>query len=195
MKIKGDYPEGAPIQLSVWLLLSRAAMKNLKLLLIALLNFSNLLEAQVVLPPLFKTTYTFEMRGEDPNESPKSLIELLSFGEQKPALLSIDGGKRVFLMNSPRVDRCGFLHFDGNSVSLEQTKRKGGAEIRFYEQSIKIDISCYPIPFPRCGTFRSTESTLSGEYLMEQLQLLKAQCQAQLIQGEQILESYEIYLP
>jgi hypothetical protein len=170
-------------------------MKNLKTLLICGSALSNLVTAQVVLPPLFKATYKFEVRVDDSQETPKSLVEFLSFGEQIPALLSLDGGHRVFLMKAPRVDRCGFLHFEGNAVSLENRKDLSGAELRFYEQPLKIDITCHPVPFPRCGTFRSTESISSGEYLMEQLQLLKAQCQAQLVQEEKILESYEIHLP
>jgi hypothetical protein len=87
------------------------------------------------------------------------------------------------------------LHFEGNSVSLENHKELSGYELRFYENPLKIDITCYPVPFPRCGTFRSTENVSSGEYLMDQLQLLKARCQAQLVQEEKILESYEIHLP
>jgi hypothetical protein len=170
-------------------------MKNLKTLLICSSALSNLLNAQVVLPPLFKATYKFEIRDESAQGTPKSLVELLSFGEQNPALLSLEGGDRVFLMKEPHVDRCGFLHFEGNSVSLEHLKEPAGNEVRFYEEPLKIDITCHPIPFPRCGTFRSTDSTSSGEYLMEQLQLLKAQCQARLVQDEQILESYEIHLP
>jgi len=170
-------------------------MKNLKTLLICGSALSNLVTAQVVLPPLFKATYKFEIRGEDPKGPSKSLIELLSFGEQNPALLSLDEGNSVFLMKAPRVDRCGFLHFEGNAISVENQKEGLGDDVRFYEHPLKIDITCHPIPFPRCGTFRSTDVASSGEYLMEQLQLLKAQCQAQLVQDNQILESYEIHLP
>ncbi|MFM8269042.1 MAG: hypothetical protein ACKN9V_02545 [Pseudomonadota bacterium] len=175
-------------------MLKPAPMKNLKTLLILGHILSNILFGAVIIPPLFKATHVFEIFGENPKEAPKALVEHLSFGEKNPALLSIENGKKVFLMSPPRVDRCGFLHFEGNAVSLEK-KGDQGDELRFYEQSLKIDISCHPIPFPRCGTFRSTESASSGEYLMEQLTLLKAQCQAQLVQGERILESYEIHLP
>lgn len=170
-------------------------MKNLKTPLVLGLALSNILCGEIILPPLFKATYTFQIQGESPKESPKALVEHLSFGEQNPALLSMEGGKKLFLMNGPRVDRCGFLHFDGNAISIESRPEAGGDELRFYEKALKIDISCHPIPFPRCGTFRSTESTSSGEYLMEQLQLLGAQCQAQLVENNQILESYEIRLP
>lgn len=170
-------------------------MKNIKTLLICGLCFSHFLNAQVELPPLFKPTYTFEVSGEDPKESAQSLTEHRIFGEDNPSFLSLDQDKKIFLMNAPRVDHCGFLHFEGSAVSFETKIDPNGNETRFYEQPLKIDISCYPTPFPRCGTFRSTESASSGEYLMEQLQLLKAKCQAQLILDGKIQEHYEIHSP
>jgi len=156
--------------------------------------FSSFLSAQVELPPYFKAAYAFELHAEEDQKTSKSLIEHLSFGEQSPSLLSINGGEKVFFMDPPRVDRCGFLHFEGSAVVLENKREVRGDETRFYELPLKIDVSCHPVPFPRCGTFRSTENASSGEYLMEQLQLYRAKCQAVLVQGAQVEEFYEIGL-
>jgi len=174
---------------SVWVLLSPRGMNKKTFLILTLLV--NVVRAQS-LPPLFQTTYQFEIEKEGLKPSTETLKELLPFGEQTPAVLSLEKDKKLFLMNSPSVDRCGVLHFSGSEVTFEKRGELPGEDLRFYEKPEALDIYCVPVPFPRCGTFRSSEYLTVGGYLEEQMKLLGSQCEALISGPSGVFDTYRI---
>lgn len=168
-------------------------MKLFLLALIICFSSKNLFSA--VIPPLFQPTQTFQLVGEESAQLSETAVEHLSFGENLPALLVLAGENRVFLMKPPEVDRCGLIHFKGQAVELKVTEGHREQEVRFYELTESINVTCHPIPFPRCGTFRSTEFTTVGNFLWDQLALLRSECRAFVSDGKQTVKSYQIRLP
>lgn len=144
------------------------------------------------LPALFKTTYRFELKGSQSQAASTILEEHLFSGGKTPALLSFEKGEKIFLMGEPSVDRCGVIHFFGNQVALESRNDFKGEEVRFYEKPLVLDIYCVPEPFPRCGSFRSSDLKTVGAYVEEQLKLFGAQCEALFHDSSKNLETYEI---
>ncbi|NBW99662.1 hypothetical protein EBR03_08835 [bacterium] len=178
---------------SVRLLLLKKAMKLI--LLAFLICFSPKTLLSSVIPPLFQPTQTFQLLGEESPQLHETAVEHLTFGENLPALFVLAGENRVFLMGPPEVDRCGLIHFKGQAVELKLTQGHRDQEVRFYELSDSIDVTCHPIPFPRCGTFRSTEFTTVGNFLWDQLALLHSECRAFVSDGKELAKSYQIRLP
>jgi len=164
-------------------------MNKKNLLVLSLFGLASTGQA---LPALFKTTYRFELKVSEEQLLPITVEEHLVSGEAAPALLSWQKGKKVFLMEAPSVDRCGVIHFSGHQVTLERRESPGGDEVRFYEKPTLLDISCVPIPFPRCGHFKSSDHKTVGTYVEEQLKLLGAQCEATLVESPQKFESFQI---
>ncbi len=144
------------------------------------------------LPALFQTTYQFEMEKEGLKASATTLKEYLPYGSETPAVLSLEQDKKLFLMTGPSVDRCGIIHFSGSEVTLEKKEAQLGEDLRFYEKPVALDIYCVPVPFPRCGTFRSSESQTVGTYLEEQMRLLGSECEALISRPSGGIETYRI---
>jgi hypothetical protein len=167
-------------------------MKLNHILILSLVVLTNGLSSGEVLPRIFKESTEFILIPTDGVGENRTLVESEAFGEKKLNLLTLSPGGFKFVMGAPQLDSCGFIHFLGNSVLIEERNDVDGKQYRFYETSIVGDVFCEPNPFPRCGASKTTVHQAVTPYLKELLSKLGVACYFKILDGERLIQTYQI---
>lgn len=145
-----------------------------------------------VLPRIFRESQEFVLVPTDGVGETRTLVESQPFGDPNLALLSLSPGKYRFMMRPPELDSCGFIHFVGHSVVIQELHEDDGTQYRFYEIPIRGDVFCEPQPFPRCGAPKTTPHKRVTPYLNEMILRSGTSCYLKIWDGEKLIQTFQI---
>lgn len=158
-------------------------MKNL-VLLFAFVSFVSSVSWSVQgLPPSFQRINRFELRKEgEPTDKQRVwfLDEHISTGQHPTVFLHISALNRLFWIERSEKDACGTTHFKGRGFPLSGESQKSKGADPNKGETVELDISCWPIPFERCGALTRDPIKWVGAYLFHELTQLGSECWVQL---------------